>query len=118
MRASRYFWDDEPVSDSAETEDRISLAHVPERQRYELRDDGALIGRIDYRRVGDEQVDLLHTEVDEAYGGRGLAGRLVAYAIADIRSRDERIIPHCPYVQSWLRKHPGYNDAVDWPHGA
>jgi predicted GNAT family acetyltransferase len=98
------------------TEDTITVGHAPDRHRYELRDDAEVIGVLTYRLPDDEHVDLVHTEVDDAYGGRGLASRLVAFAIADISAQGRRIIPHCPYVQSWLKKHPGYGDIPDWPH--
>lgn len=97
------------------TEDTITVGHAPDRNRYELRDEQNVIGVLTYRLPDDHHVDLVHTEVEEAYGGRGLAGRLVAYAIADISARGKRIVPHCPYVQSWLKKHPGYGDITDWP---
>jgi predicted GNAT family acetyltransferase len=97
-------------------EDSITVTEAAERHRYELRDGEDVIGVLSYRLPDDQHVDLVHTEVDEAYGGRGLAGRLVAYAIADISAKAKRVIPHCPYVQSWLKKHPGYADITDWPH--
>lgn len=97
--------------------DAIAIEHVPESQRYELRDGDLLIGRLDYAEPDAEHVDVLHTEVDEAYGGQGLAGRLTEYAVTDIRDRGRRLIPHCPYVQSWLRRHSDFEDIVDWPQG-
>jgi predicted GNAT family acetyltransferase len=97
-------------------EDSITVAREADKHRYELRDGEDVIGVLTYRLPDDQHVDLVHTEVDEAYGGRGLAGKLVAFAIADISAQGRRIIPHCPYVQSWLKKHPGYGDITDWPH--
>lgn len=93
----------------------ITIEHVPERRRYELRDGDRLIGRLDYAEPDAEHVDVLHTEVDEAYGGQGLAGRLTEHAVTDIRDGGRRLIPHCPYVQSWLRRHSDFEDIVDWP---
>jgi predicted GNAT family acetyltransferase len=101
--------------------EEIAVSDNPERARYELRhthDDGSsrVIGIADYVLTDDEHVDFVHTEVDEAYAGQGLAGRLVAFALADVREHGRRVIPHCPYVQAWLERHPGeYDDLVDWP---
>ncbi|WP_310962558.1 GNAT family N-acetyltransferase [Nocardioides terrisoli] len=103
------------MTSADDTDDGITLVHVPERHRYEVRDGNAVAGFVQYTVPDETHVDLIHTEVDDAYGGRGLAGRVVAFALADIRARDLRIIPHCPYVQSWLKKHPGYADVTDWP---
>jgi predicted GNAT family acetyltransferase len=60
----------------------------------------------------------VHTEVSEAYGGQGLAGKLVAFALDDVRTQGKRIIPECPYVANWLRKNgeaAGFAEITDWP---
>ncbi|HJQ06658.1 MAG TPA: GNAT family N-acetyltransferase [Nocardioides sp.] len=96
----------------------IDYVHAPEQHRYEIRDDDALIGLTQYRLPDDVHVDFVHTEVDDAYGGQGLASKLVAFALADVRTQGKRIIPHCPYVAAWIKKHPGqYDDLTDWPAG-
>jgi len=91
----------------------IRYVHAPERHRYEIRDGDTLAGFAQYRLPDDVHVDFVHTEVDEAYGGRGLAGELVAMALADVRAQGKRIIAHCPYVAKWLTKHPEYDDIND-----
>jgi predicted GNAT family acetyltransferase len=105
--------------------DGIVVRHAPDRDRYELVDpergaDGEVIGHTDYRELTSDGAvthrDFLHTEVDDAYGGRGLASVLVAEALEDVRAAGLRIVPHCPYVAGWLRKHEGrFDDVVDWP---
>ena len=106
---------DDRVATSEQTEGDISIADAPDQHRYELRDGDKVIGQLAYRRPDDEHIDLVHTEVDKEYGGRGLASRLVAEAIDDANSRGLRVIPHCEYVQAWLRKHPDADVQVDWP---
>lgn len=94
----------------------IDYVHAPDQQRYEIRDDDEVIGLAQYRLPDDVHVDFVHTEVDDAYGGQGLASKLVAFALADVEAQGKRIIPHCPYVAAWLKKHPGkYDDLIDWP---
>jgi uncharacterized protein len=83
----------------------------PDDLRYELVVDGSVIGEILYRRLPD-RIALVHTEVLPAYEGRGLAGRLVAGALEDIRARGERVVPICPYVRAYIRRHPEYADLV------
>jgi predicted GNAT family acetyltransferase len=53
----------------------IAIRDVPERHRYELTVDGAVAG-ISIYRLGDGVMVFEHTEVDEAYEGRGLGSRL------------------------------------------
>jgi predicted GNAT family acetyltransferase len=100
--------------------DGIVVRHAPDRNRYELVDGEDVIGHTDYRELTSDGAatarDFLHTEVDEAYGGRGLASVLVADALEDVRAAGLRIVPHCPYVAGWLRKHEGrFDDVVDRP---
>ena len=84
----------------------------PAQLRYELiDDDGDVIGEIRYRREPGA-VALVHTEVDPAYEGQGLAGLLVEGALRDLRERGLRMIPICPYVHAWLRRHPDQADVV------
>lgn len=96
--------------------DEITVVHAPERSRYELRDGDAVPGFAEYELPDDEHVDFTHTEVADEYGGQGLASRLIAFALDDARDRGKRIVPHCPFVAAWLKKHPGeFDGVVDWP---
>lgn len=100
--------------------DGIVVRHAPERDRYELVDGEQVVGHTDYRELSTDGAvthrDFLHTEVDDAYGGRGLASVLVRFALDDVRASGLRIVPHCPYVAGWLRTHEGrFDDLVDWP---
>lgn len=93
----------------------IHVVAEPSRQRYELFDGETMIGMTVYGRPDDRHVDFVHTEVDPDYGGRGLAGVLADFAIKDVQSQGKRVIPHCPYVRAWLRKHPEFDAIVDFP---
>ena len=83
-------------------------------ERYELHVDGVLAGYVDYR---DDSTGrgLTHTEVDPSLEGRGLGGRLVRGALDDLVERRLRLIPICPYVRSYLERHPQYLELVDAP---
>lgn len=96
--------------------DAIAVAHNPQKRRYELRDGEHVPGFTQYRLPDDQRVDFIHTEVDAAYGGRGLASDLVRFALDDVRASGKRIVPHCPYVAAWIKRHPGVvDDITDWP---
>ena len=62
-----------------------TIEHVPDIHHYELRDNGDLIGHINYRDDGNRRV-FLHTEVDKEYSGEGLATRLMRFALDDVRA--------------------------------
>ncbi|WP_328460757.1 NAD(+)/NADH kinase [Actinoplanes sp. NBC_00393] len=78
-----------------------------EQQRYEILLGGEVAGVLHYRRHGD-RIELLHTEVDQAFAGRGLAGRLAAAALSDARSRATPVVATCPFVAGYLERHPEY----------
>jgi uncharacterized protein len=64
-----------------------------------------------YRRFPDRLV-LVHTEVPPAIEGKGIAGKLVARALDFARAAHLRVIPLCPYVTDFVRKHPEYHDLL------
>jgi uncharacterized protein len=77
----------------------------PELHRYELYVGEDLAGQIAYSQRNGA-VTLIHTEVDPAFKGRGLGDAIVAAALADLEERGLRMIPVCPFVRSYLERHP------------
>jgi predicted GNAT family acetyltransferase len=57
-------------------------------------------------------MDLLHTEVADEYGGRGLATELIRATLDDARTRGRHVLPYCPFVKGFLAKNPDYADLV------
>ncbi|KIP52727.1 bifunctional pirin family protein/GNAT family N-acetyltransferase [Leucobacter komagatae] len=94
----------------------IRVAHEPGERRYAIYLDDALAGFADYRVTPGGGRAFVHTEIAPEFGGRGLAGTLVAEAIADTHGAGLRIVPYCPFVSAWLKKHPQYEESVDWPN--
>ena len=84
--------------------------------QYELRIDGERVGVCVYRDAGERRI-FLHTEIDADYAGQGLATELVAWALADVRSKGKRIVARCPMVAAYLGKHHDFDDIVDHPAG-
>jgi uncharacterized protein len=80
-------------------------------RRYELLVDGAVRGSLHYR-TEPGSITLVHTEVDEQLEGHGLGSRLVRSALEDIRERGLRLVPVCPFVRSYLERHPEYSDLL------
>lgn len=98
-------------------DESVVVADAPDRSRYEITVDGTLAGFADYRER-DGRIVITHSEIDDAYQGRGLAGRLTRTALDDIRARGLLVAPLCPYTASYIRKHPEYVDLVDEKHRA
>ena len=49
---------------------------------------------------------LTHTEVPTALEGKGVGGSIVAKALNYIQKNGHTLAPLCPFVASYLRKHP------------
>jgi NAD+ kinase len=82
-----------------------------ERSQYEVLLGGEIAGTLQYLR-GPGHIELLHTEIDQAFQGRGLAGRLAGGALDDIRARAGRAVVSCPFVTGYLRRHREYEPLV------
>lgn len=79
----------------------VSVRPVPEEDRYELLLDEQVVGRADFRREGD-RVDIYYTVVDPALQGRGLAGVLADFAVADLEAAGLEVTASCSYVRARL----------------
>jgi NAD+ kinase len=82
-----------------------------EQSRYEVRLGGEVAGTLQYLRTPDH-VELLHTEIDQAFQGRGLASRLAGGALDELRARSGRIVVSCQFVAGYLERHPEYATLV------
>lgn len=97
--------DGEVVHEPTQQRFSLALADAPEPAvlRYRVREAGA---------GAPAAYDLYSTFVPEALRGRGVAGRLVSFACAFARERGEKIVPTCPYVPVYLKRHPEDADVV------
>lgn len=89
----------------------VVVANQRASHRYEVRSGNALAGFLDYRQ-SPGQLDLVHTEIDPAYEGQGLAAQLVRGALDDARATGHKVVPSCSYVAKFLQRHPEYQDLV------
>ena len=87
--------------------EEVEVRDDPERHRYEARLDGVLAGFADYR-LRPGRIVFTHTEVDVE--GRGVGSALVRGALDDVRRRGLKVTPLCPFVRSFLDRHPEYAD--------
>jgi predicted GNAT family acetyltransferase len=90
--------------------DDVAVADNETAQRYEAQVAGQL-AVITYQRLGD-RIIFNHTEVPEALEGHGIAGKMAQFALDDARTRHLAVIPRCPFVASYIRRHPEYADLV------
>jgi uncharacterized protein len=80
-------------------------------RRYELLQGDQMIGQADFQLVSGA-VMITHTEVDPARKGQGLGSQLARAALSDIRAQGQHLIPLCPYIVTYLKRHPDELDLV------
>jgi uncharacterized protein len=90
--------------------DNVAIIHNEEARRFELPVDGQR-ALLTYRRFPDRIV-FDHTEVPKPLEGQGLAAKLSRVALDFARANHLRVIPLCPYVSAFIRKHAEYQDLV------
>ena len=83
----------------------------PAAQRFELTVDGQ-VAFLKYERKND-RLEFVHTEVPPALRGRGIGQSLVKGALEAARREGLRVVPLCPFVKAYLRKHPEAGDVQD-----
>lgn len=64
-----------------------------------------------YKQDGDV-IYLVHTEVPAQMEGKGLGGQLAKAALNYAREKGLKVVARCPFVASYLQRHPEYNDLV------
>src|SRR5262245_56810751 len=79
-------------------------------QRWEAHADQH-VAVAEYRRRGDT-IYFIHTEVPRDLEGQGVASKLVKAALDDARAQHLAVVPFCPFVAGYIRRHPDYNALV------
>ena len=90
--------------------DNFAVTNNEDAGQFEANVDGktALLA---YKRMGNSMV-LNHVEVPTELEGRGIASKLSLTALEFARMEHLEVVPVCPYVAGYLRKHPEYHDLL------
>jgi predicted GNAT family acetyltransferase len=91
-------------------QDATDVRNNQAESRYELTT-GKGIAFSEYRRH-DDVVVFTHTVVPKALEGQGIASRLIAGALADVRAQGLRLVSRCPFVSAYLQRHPEDRDLL------
>jgi uncharacterized protein len=87
------------------------LVRNDELHRYELHVGESVAAFAEFRvRLG--YLVFTHTETDAAFEGRGYASALAKGALDDVRQRGQRLRADCPFIASYIKRHPEYEDLL------
>ena len=84
----------------------MDVVNNADRHQFEVHE-GADRARLVYR-IEDGVIDLIHTEVPKPLEGRGIARELAVAALAFAAENELLVRPTCPYVRSYLKRHPDH----------
>lgn len=90
----------------------VVVTNNPEQNRYEAHLDGELAGYAEYE-LTTAAITFTHTKVEPAFEGKGVGSALAKGALDDVDSASGRQVrPLCPFIKSWIDKHPDYAQLV------
>jgi predicted GNAT family acetyltransferase len=75
-------------------------------------EDGVVLAEVDFPPVDEKTVEICHTFVDPSLRGRGIAGELMARAVAVLRETGRKALPTCMYAAYWFDEHPEHDDVL------
>lgn len=89
----------------------VDVIDNTETHRFEVKLDGET-AFAEYR-LKPGQIVLPHTVVPPAFEGKGVASALARYAFGYARAQGLMVVPTCPFMSAWVKKHPEEHDVVD-----
>ncbi|MEP6559919.1 MAG: GNAT family N-acetyltransferase [Nakamurella sp.] len=89
----------------------VTVRDEPAKNHFEIWVGDTLAGFTVYLPQGDSY-NFTHTEIGDAFGGRGLASVLIKQALDETRSRGMSVLPNCPFVRRYISRHTEYLDLV------
>lgn len=86
----------------------MKIEHYPEQQLFVyLNEVGQQAGRLRYRFISADKIDVFSTVVEPAFQGKGIAGELYLAMITFVQQHQLRVKPSCSYIEKRIeRSHP------------
>lgn len=91
-------------------EPKYTLVNDEANKQYTISVDGQT-PLIEYIKASGK-IFLTHTEVPKALEGKGIGSWLVKAVLEDIEKRDLTLIPLCPFVAGYIKRHPEWRKLV------
>jgi len=94
-------------------EEKVTVINNLENQQFQAKVHEEL-AYLEYRWL-KEDLALMHTYVPESLEGKGLASALAKFALEYAMEKKLQVIVYCPFVATYLKRHPEYNILVKNP---
>lgn len=73
---------------------------------------GKYIPKIEYIKTNNGEIYLTHTEVPVVLEGQGIGSQLTEKVLADIEKQGLRLVPLCPFIAGYIKKHQDWGRIV------
>ena len=90
----------------------ITHKNGPESGFFLAEEDGKRMGYLSYEWANPSKFAIMHTVVEEAFQGRGVAKALVSAAVAFARENGFKVMPVCPYAEKLFQRDDSYSDVL------
>lgn len=85
----------------------MQIIHNAEQGEFGYFEDEVKMGKLRYRYIKADVIDVFSTKVDEAFQGKGIAGQLYLAVIEFAKENQLKIKPSCSYIDVKMqRSHP------------
>jgi len=91
----------------------VAIVDTPEREQFEARIGSKVVGFSQYR-IRDGSIELLHTEIDPDYEGKGIGSQLAKGVLTDVIGRGLAVTVRCPFITAYLRRHKADYPTMDF----
>jgi len=92
----------------------LEISNNVAQRRWEALLGGEVAGYAEYG-ASPSRVVFTHTVVEPQFEGRGIGSALAKTALDAAVAAGQRIVPYCPFISAYLRRHREYDAYVDWP---
>ncbi|WP_185113220.1 MULTISPECIES: GNAT family N-acetyltransferase [unclassified Chryseobacterium] len=79
---------------------------------FEAQIDGQKAGLMTYTWAGEDRFIIDHTEVEDAYNGKGVGKEMLLKAVEFARENNKKIIPLCPFAKATFQKNEDLQDVL------
>jgi uncharacterized protein len=93
------------------TADGIVVRNNTAANQFEAEIDGQ-VALAAYGRMESDTIVFTHTEVPDAFEGRGIGSKLARAALDYARSEQLKVVPLCPFIASYIRRHKEDQDLI------
>ena len=99
------------LSNRKAKETLLNVKHDPEKKRFFLEKDG-FEAELTYKEINSDTWDFNSTFTPPELRGQGLAGQVTQVSLDTAREMNKKVLPSCPYVKSYIERHPEYKDLL------